>query len=96
MENVLSVGMGIHRDEEDHKLYGVLQLNIPKLAAIAVRITNEDNYEQDIAALIGGLMQLRADFKEESTGLIVAKGADDASLRNPQGGKQRSTRSKST
>jgi hypothetical protein len=94
VENQLSVGMGLQQDEEDGKLYAVMQVNVGKLGAIALRITSQDNYEQDIAALIGGLMQLRADFKEQSTGLIVAKGVDDATLRNPQGRKQRSQGSK--
>lgn len=85
----LSVGMGI-KAEDDGKLYAVMQFAVGQVGEIAIRFTNQDNYDQDIAALIGGLMQLRADFKEQSSGLIVAKGVDDASLRNPQGRQQRS------
>jgi hypothetical protein len=88
MSNV-AVGMGIKVDEETGEQYGVLQISVEKTCQVAFRFTDQKNYEQDIAALIGGLMQVRSDFKESATGLIVAKGVDDASLRNPQGGKQR-------
>jgi hypothetical protein len=94
VENALSAGMGLQRDAEDGKLYAIMQFDIGKIGSAVYRITNEDNYEQDIASLIGGLMQLRADFREQASGLITVKGVNDAAIRNPQGGKQRSPRGK--
>lgn len=72
MSNV-QIGFGLFPGP-DGKKNAVLQVSEDHVN-FAVTFTNEDNADHDIAEIIKGLQQLRADLRIAKSGLVISKEA---------------------